>query len=96
MVLDPGEMMRKVNELELQQQYKSDNDPEKPPPKEHGDKYYAAGALVGAIFGGITGGVLSRFGGLMLFDIIGGGVVGGFIGIFIGSQIRKNVLKKTQ
>lgn len=94
MVLDPGEMMKKVVELELLQQYKSGDDPEKPPPKERGDKYYALGALIGVIVGGIIGDMLSRFGGLILFDIIGGGVVGGFLGIFAGSLMKKRMLNK--
>ena len=92
MVLDPGELMRKVNELELEQQYKTEDDPEKPPVKEYGDKYYVAGALLGVTMGGTIGGILSIFGGWMLFDIIGGCVAGGLLGIFIGSRIRKRVL----
>jgi predicted lipid-binding transport protein (Tim44 family) len=94
MVLDGGEMMRKVAETELQQQYNPQNDPEKPPPKGPGDKYYAIGALIGVIVGAVIGGLLSRFGGLMLFNIIGGAVVLGFIGVSAGSLMKKRHLRK--
>jgi hypothetical protein len=89
-----GEMQKKIGELEWMRQFDPQHDPEKPPPKEHGDKYYVIGALVGAIVGGIIGGVLSRFGGLIMFDIIAGTVVGGIVGIMVGSLVRKHVLNK--
>lgn len=89
-----GDMMRRVTEFELQQWYKPDNDPEKPPSKGPGDKYYAIGALIGAIIGIIAGLILSRFGGLIVIDVNGGAVVGSLIGTVVGSLIRKYVLNK--
>lgn len=90
MVLDGGEMQTIPADFDLQRQCEPQHDPEKPPPRQRGDRYYSLGALIGSIIGG----VLSQFGGLLVFDIIAGVVIGGIVGLILGSLLRKHILNK--
>jgi len=91
-----GEMGRKVHELELLQMIEPDpdDDPEKPPPKERGDKYLFIGTFIGLVVGGLLGAVLSLYVGWVILNIFTGLLVGGFAGLWIGSMVKKRSLSK--
>lgn len=68
---------------DLESQYRSEHDPEKPPKWKPGDIYIVIGTVVGLIVGGILG----FFG--VLFGIVGDTIAGGIIGATIGALIKK-------
>ena len=85
---------QKEFEHELRRIYPSENDPERPPKWEPGDKYTVCGTIVGLIVGGVSGAIGSRlFFGFGLFGLLGGIFPGGIIGAIIGDFIRKRRLK---
>ncbi len=77
------------SDLELERQYRSKNDPEKPPKAGPGDKYIVIGAIVGMIAGGIVGTIVGSYFKFFLPGIIAGVFAGGIIGATIGDLIKK-------
>ena len=93
--VNPGGFNRET-QWELEREYASKNDTEKPPLPESGDKYISVSAIIGIIFGAVTGIIL----GFALnwpyltifFAAIIGVVIGGMVGAGIGTLIKKNKL----
>ena len=79
----PGQVDDVLTRAQMERQYGSESDPEKPPRRKPGDRYIIVGAVVGLV----AGGGLGSFGGL--FAIFGGGIVGALIGSLIGNLVRK-------
>lgn len=83
---------QKEFESDMRKIFSSDNDPEKPPRRQPGDKYILIGAIVGLIIGGVLGAFIGWF----LFNIAGvllgiilGLIIGGVAGAYIGEAIKK-------
>jgi MFS family permease len=83
---------QKEFEDDMRKIFRSDNDPERPPKREPGDKYILIGAIIGLIIGGILGAVI----GWLFFSIAGvllgiilGFIIGGVAGVYIGDAIKK-------
>jgi hypothetical protein len=81
---------------ELEREYASKKDPDKPPLPESGDKYISVCAIIGIIFGAVVGIGLGFWLGLayitIFFAAIIGVVIGGLAGASIGARIKKNKL----
>jgi len=93
-IYDPGDLEKRRVDWELERQYEPKSDPEKPPPREHRDRYILIGAVVGIIVGGILGCILSLFVGFVVTDCIVGILAGGIAGVITGSTIRTHMLNK--
>ena len=83
---------------ELERQYGPQRDPDKPPPRERGDKFIIIYSTIGVILGGIIGGVIGVVFSLHFFavvlSVIGGVVIGGILGVIIGTRIKRRYLSK--
>jgi predicted lipid-binding transport protein (Tim44 family) len=92
---DPTAHSRET-QWEMEREYASKADPDKPPPLESGDKYIAIGAVTGIVLGGAAGaatGLLFHLALLtIIFTAVAGLVIGGLIGAAIGSRIKKHRL----
>ena len=80
------------HERYLRRRFSSDNDPEKPPKPEPGDKgiliFLIIGLIVGGVLGAISGGLLFGVAGVLL-GLFSGLIAGGIIGAIIGDKIKK-------
>ncbi len=78
---DPYSRQR-VLEMESRMKYGGDNDPNKPPEPEPGDKYVVIGATAGLVVGGALGVLIgSHLTGFM------GGLIGLFVGVIVGGLV---------
>ena len=81
---------------ELEREYASKKDPDKPPLPESGDKYISVCAIIGIVFGAVVGIGLGFWLGLayitIFFTAIIGVVIGGLVGASIGARIKKHKL----
>ena len=77
---------------EMKLKYRSENDPERPPRREHGDNYIIVGLIVGLVVGGVMGAIIGyHYLGFIsaIFCTIGGVFIGGIIGTVTGNVIKK-------
>ena len=90
LLFHPDQFDPRDRELELQ--YRSEHDPERPPKWKPGDKYTVIGVLVGVILGGALVAIGDRYFGFtnFFFGIAGGTIIGGIIGATVGDLIRKH------
>ena len=90
-MVDPFERLKEYDR-DLRQRYESENDPERPPKRDPGDRSILIGAITGLLVGGIlgvaVGGLCFGFIGGWL-GLLGGFIAGGIIGVVIGDSIRK-------
>ena len=85
---------QKEFEHDLRSRYPSDNDPEKPPPWQPGDRITVIGTITGMIIGGALGCIASwLLYNIGIFGLLPGILVGGIIGAIIGDKIRRRRLK---
>ena len=91
-------MRGRVIEWELEREYSSKNDPEKPPPPKRGDIYILLGTIIGMIAGGVSGAIIGIKVQLNIFCIalcfFGGVIIGALLGVFLGGIIKKHTLHK--
>ena len=72
-----------------------EDDPEKPPVKQPGDAYLAAGALAGLAVGGAVGIGLRVLTGLYIL-VFAGAVGGGLAGLFVGGRMKNRAANRAQ
>ena len=65
-LIDPFARQRE-HDMQMRLTYRTENDPERPPEREPGDKYILIGAISGLIIGGTAGGIV----GVLYFGITG-------------------------
>lgn len=95
-LIDPFARQRE-HDMQMRLTYRTENDPERPPEREPGDKYILIGAISGLIIGGTAGGIV----GVLYFGITGiimciiiGFITGGIIGVLTGDSIKKRWQRK--
>ena len=97
-LIDPFARQRE-HDQQMRLKYRSENDPERPPEREPGDKYILIGAVVGLITGGTAGAIVgvlySGVTGIFLGVTIGS-ITGGIIGVIIGDSIKKRRQRKNR
>ncbi len=90
-IIDPFQKQKEYDR-DLRRRFGSDNDPEKPPKPEPGDKgiliFLIIGLIVGGVLGAISGGLLFGVAGVLL-GLFSGLIAGGIIGAIIGDKIKK-------
>lgn len=76
----------------MKDQFKQpENDPERPPPKEPGDGFVIAGAVIGFFIGGVLGYFInSLLHYIVVFIILAGVFIGSLVGTYIGYRFKKH------
>jgi hypothetical protein len=97
-LLMPPDPLRDQGYQDTLRAIRPDNDPEKPPPREPGDKWILIAVVAGAAGCGILGVVVAiLFGFATIFINLSVGVIGGgIIGALIGDLIKKRMLGRNR